>query len=55
MGVFYLRSRGVAEPLARKLLTYAFAAEVLEEIPFASVRRRLEAMVMARLDVPAED
>jgi Fe-S cluster assembly protein SufD len=55
MGVFYLRSRGVAEPLARKLLTYAFAAEVLEEIPFASVRRRLEAMVMARLDVPAEE
>jgi Fe-S cluster assembly protein SufD len=54
-GVFYLRSRGISEVLARKLLTYAFAAEVLEEIPFVSVRRRLEAIVMARLDVPAED
>jgi Fe-S cluster assembly protein SufD len=55
LGVFYLRSRGIAELLARKLLTYAFAAEVLEEIPFDALRRRLEALVMARLDVPAED
>ena len=48
--LFYLQSRGIATPLARKILTYAFAAEVLEEIPFEGVRHRLEAMVMSRLD-----
>jgi Fe-S cluster assembly protein SufD len=48
--LFYLQSRGIATPLARKILTYAFAAEVLEEIPFEGVRQRLEAMVMSRLD-----
>jgi Fe-S cluster assembly protein SufD len=47
---FYLKSRGIAGPLARKILTYAFAAEVLEEIPFPTVREALEAVVMARLE-----
>ena len=55
IGLFYLRSRGLAEPLARRVLTYAFAAEVLEEIPFPALRRRLESLVMDRLEVPAED
>ena len=49
--LFYLRSRGIGPELARKILTYAFAAEVLEEIPHASVRDGLEALVMSRLDV----
>jgi Fe-S cluster assembly protein SufD len=53
--LFYLQSRGIETPLARKILTYAFAAEVLEEIPFAGVRQRLEAMVMSRLDQHAGD
>jgi len=53
--LFYLQSRGIETPLARKILTYAFAAEVLEEIPFVGVRQRLEAMVMARLDRHAGD
>jgi Fe-S cluster assembly protein SufD len=48
--LFYLQSRGIETPLARKILTYAFAAEVLEEIPFEGMRQRLEAMVMSRLD-----
>jgi Fe-S cluster assembly protein SufD len=51
MALFYLRSRGIPTTLARKILTYAFAAEVLEEIPHSSVTRNLEALVMARLDV----
>ncbi|HKV73979.1 MAG TPA: Fe-S cluster assembly protein SufD [Gemmatimonadales bacterium] len=55
VGLFYLRSRGLAEPLARKVLTYAFAAEVLEEVPFPALRRRLESLVMDRLEVPPED
>jgi Fe-S cluster assembly protein SufD len=51
---FYLKSRGIAGPLARKILTYAFAAEVLEEIPHESVRTALEAVVMERLEERTE-
>ncbi len=47
---FYLKSRGIGGALARKILTYAFAAEVLEEIPHQAVRDGLEAIVMRQLD-----
>ncbi len=47
---FYLQSRGIGPELARKILTYAFAAEVLEELPYESVRVALEALVMQRLE-----
>ncbi len=50
MGLFYLRSRGLPEPAARKILTYAFAAEILEGLPLAELRQRLEGLVMSRLD-----
>jgi Fe-S cluster assembly protein SufD len=46
---FYLQSRGVPRAAARRLLTYAFAAEVLEEIASAPVRDALEAVVRERL------
>jgi Fe-S cluster assembly protein SufD len=51
---FYLKSRGIGGTLARKILTYAFAAEVLEEIPYEPVRAALEAVVMNRLEARAE-
>ena len=44
--VFYLRSRGLSEAAARNLLTYAFGAEVIDRIPVASLRRRLERSVL---------
>ncbi|MCI0347161.1 MAG: SufD family Fe-S cluster assembly protein, partial [Chloroflexi bacterium] len=31
--LFYLRSRGLSEPVARGLLTYGFAAEIVDRIP----------------------
>ncbi|XGV96031.1 MAG: Fe-S cluster assembly protein SufD [Leptolyngbya sp. BL-A-14] len=43
--VFYLQSRGINEDSARKLLTYAFAYEVIREIPVASLRDKLAAIV----------
>jgi Fe-S cluster assembly protein SufD len=46
--LFYLKSRGVSAVTARKLLTYAFAAEVLQELSLAPVRERLEALSFAR-------
>jgi Fe-S cluster assembly protein SufD len=43
--IFYLRSRGLSELTARNLLTYAFGAEVIERIPIASLKFRLEQAV----------
>jgi Fe-S cluster assembly protein SufD len=47
--LFYLRSRGIGEADARALLTYAFAAEVAERIPVASVRTAVERELGVRL------
>lgn len=53
--LFYLKSRGVGATLARQLLMYAFAADVLETIEQEAVRDALEAMTLQRFtgDVPA--
>jgi Fe-S cluster assembly protein SufD len=51
--VFYLKSRGLSETAARNLLTYAFGAEVIERIPVASLRNRLEQAVLARTQTAA--
>ncbi|MGQ0766451.1 MAG: Fe-S cluster assembly protein SufD [Gemmatimonadota bacterium] len=45
---FYLRSRGVSAENARRLLTWAFAADVLETIAFEGLRTGLEALAMRR-------
>ena len=46
--LFYMKSRGVSRELARRLLTYAFAADVLETIEQPSVREELERMSLRR-------
>ncbi len=46
--VFYLRSRGLSDAAARKLLTYAFGAEVIDRIAVPSLRIRLEQAVQAQ-------
>jgi Fe-S cluster assembly protein SufD len=51
--VFYLKSRGLSDTAARNLLTYAFGAEVIERIPVASLRSRLEEAVLARTQTAA--
>jgi len=45
--LFYLQSRGISTASARNLLTYAFAAEVVDRIPVPSLVERLERMVLA--------
>jgi Fe-S cluster assembly protein SufD len=45
--LFYLRSRGLAEGAARRLLTYGFAAEVVDRIPLPSVVDALHRTVLA--------
>jgi len=47
--IFYLKSRGFGEAMARALLTYGFASEVLGRIQEEIVRARLEAALTARL------
>ena len=44
--VFYLTSRGLSDAAARKLLTYAFGAEIIDRISVASLRQRLEHTVL---------
>jgi Fe-S cluster assembly protein SufD len=46
--LFYMKSRGMTRDLARQLLTYAFAADVLETIEQDSVREELERMTLRR-------
>ena len=45
---FYMKSRGINKELARRLLTYAFAAEVLETIEIDRVRQDLEQATLQR-------
>ena len=46
--LFYMKSRGINKELARRLLTYAFAAEVLETIEIDRVRQELEQATLQR-------
>lgn len=46
--LFYMKSRGLSAESARKLLTYAFAADVLETIELEPVRAGLEALTLER-------
>ena len=46
--LFYLKSRGVGALLARQLLMYAFAADVLETIENEAVKEALEQLTMVR-------
>jgi len=46
--LFYLQSRGLRLGLARNLLTYAFAADLLAGIPVPSLGRQLRQTILAR-------
>lgn len=48
--MFYLRSRGIGEREARKLLMYAFADDVVRHIGISSLNDRLGNMVQRRLN-----
>jgi Fe-S cluster assembly protein SufD len=47
--VFYLRSRGISQEAAESILTYAFAADIVERIKPQAVREDLEAFLFNRL------
>lgn len=52
--LFYLQSRGLSRAAARSLLTYAFAAEVVERLPVASLRDALGRLVWTRTQTLSE-
>jgi Fe-S cluster assembly protein SufD len=47
--LFYLASRGLEPDLARNLLTYGFAEEVIEKIKVESIKAQLDEAVLNRL------
>lgn len=47
--LFYLRSRGISEAQARDLLTYAFASELVNKVPFPELRSRIERALARRI------
>ena len=49
--LFYLKSRGIGPSIAMRLLTYAFAAEVLEELTIPAVRDELERLAFERFAI----
>ncbi len=53
--VFYLRSRGVAESEARRMLMLAFVSVITARLPVESLRTRVAAACSARLDGAAEE
>jgi Fe-S cluster assembly protein SufD len=48
--IFYLRSRGMSEPGARRLLTYGFAAEIVNRAPLPSVADALRRTVLEQTE-----
>ncbi len=47
--LFYLQSRGLSRELARYVLIYGFAEEILRKIPDVCVRRQLEELAMSEI------
>ena len=47
--IFYLRSRGIGQEAARSLLTYAFAAQVLDGVKIEPLRAALEVTLFDQL------
>lgn len=52
--LFYLASRGLHPDIARNLLTYGFAEEVIEKIKIESIRAQLDEAVLNRLHTNLE-
>lgn len=52
--LFYLLSRGLGDNLARNLLTYGFAEEIVNKIGVESIKRQLDEAVLNRLNAKLE-
>lgn len=52
--LFYLLTRGLPETLARNLLTYGFAEQIINKIGIESIKKELDAAVLNRLNTKLE-
>jgi Fe-S cluster assembly protein SufD len=52
--LFYLLTRGLPENLARNLLTYGFAEEIINKIDVDSIKNELDSAVLNRLATDLE-
>jgi Fe-S cluster assembly protein SufD len=52
--IFYLRSRGLGREEARRLLTYAFANDIISRVKVEPIRTRLEQTMLASQELPQE-
>lgn len=48
--LFYLQARGIPLPEAERLIVYGFFDEILQRIPLASVKKRLEQKIHQKLE-----
>ena len=48
--IFYLRSRGLSEDTARRMLIHAFAGEIIARVKHAAVREELDKVIWERLE-----
>ncbi|MCC5847583.1 MAG: Fe-S cluster assembly protein SufD [Verrucomicrobia bacterium] len=53
--LYYLRSRGISEPEARRMLVLGFFEEVIERVPFEVMRDRLHEVIEEKLNPFARD
>jgi Fe-S cluster assembly protein SufD len=53
--LFYMKSRGINADSARRLLTYAFAADVLETIELEPLKAELERLTLERFAGVSDD
>ena len=52
--LFYLETRGIHPDLARNLLTYGFAEEVIDKIKIESIKKQLDEAVLNRINARLE-
>jgi Fe-S cluster assembly protein SufD len=53
-GMFYLRSRGISQEVARKMMVHAFACDVLTQVNSEGLRLYLEQLLVSKLQLIQE-
>ena len=53
-GLYYLRTRGISENMARALLIHAFSVDILERIKPLPIRKYVDQLISERLEFDIE-
>lgn len=48
--IFYLRSRGIGQETARRMLIHSFAGEIIERVDYKPAREELDQLIWSRLE-----